>query len=95
MRLMKSYLGFSLFLCKLTHTPPSILLHPLDLISGDKVPQLSFFPGMNIPTQKKVEVFKYALTRINKDFKVLPMLQFVEMSNELINNRKEIFIRMQ
>jgi hypothetical protein len=73
---MKAYLNFSLFLCKLTNTSPSILLHPLDLISGDKIPQLAFFPGMNIPTDKKVKVFKYALKRIQKDFNILPMLEF-------------------
>jgi len=75
---MKAYLNFSLALCKLSNTSPSILLHPLDLISGDKVPQLAFFPGMNIPTEKKVEVFKYALKRINKDFEIIPMLDFAD-----------------
>jgi len=39
--LMKVYLNFSLILCKLTGTSPSVLLHPLDLISGDKVPERS------------------------------------------------------
>jgi peptidoglycan-N-acetylglucosamine deacetylase len=76
---MKAYLNFSLFLCKLTKTSPSVLLHPLDLISGDKIPQLAFFPGMNIPTEKKVEVFKYALSRIKKAFDILPMLDFADV----------------
>jgi hypothetical protein len=87
MRAMKAYLGFSLLMCKITRTSPSFLLHPLDLISGDKVPQLSFFPGMNIPTQKKVEVFKYVLMRIKKDFDVLPMLEFAE---NIINGKTKI-----
>lgn len=73
---MKVYLNFSLFMCKITKTSPSILLHPLDLISGDKIPQLTFFPGMNIKTEKKVEVFKYALSQIKKNFDILPMMQF-------------------
>jgi peptidoglycan-N-acetylglucosamine deacetylase len=76
--LMKTYLNFSLMMCKLTKTSPSILLHPLDLISGDKVPQLAFFPGMNIPTEQKVKVFKYALKRIQKDFNILPMLKLMD-----------------
>jgi len=78
MLLMKAYLNFSLFMCKLTKTSPSFLLHPLDLISGDKVPQLAFFPGMNLPTEKKIEVFKYTLNQIKKDFEVLPMLNFAD-----------------
>lgn len=84
---MKAYLGFSLLMCKITRTSPSFLLHPLDLISGDKVPQLSFFPGMNIPTQKKIEVFKYVLMRIKKDFDVLAMLEFAE---NIINGKTKI-----
>jgi len=48
---MKAYLRFSIFMCKLTRTSPSVLLHPLDIISGDKVPQLAYFPWMDISTQ--------------------------------------------
>jgi hypothetical protein len=87
MGLMKVYLNFSLWMCKITKTSPSILLHPLDLISGDKVPQLAFFPGMNIPTEKKVKVFKYALERLKKDFEILPMLEF---ANKLIEKKVRI-----
>jgi len=87
---MKAYLGFSLFLCKLTKTSPSFLLHPLDLISGDKVPQLAFFPGMNLSTHKKVEVFKYAINKINRDFKILPMHRFVESYDIIKKKYKEV-----
>jgi hypothetical protein len=80
--LMKIYLGFSLMMCKITRTEPSILLHPLDLISGDKVPQLSFFPGMDIPTDRKVQVFKSALKQIQKKFNIVPMLEYVQLSNQ-------------
>ena len=90
---MKAYLNLSLFLCKLTNTAPSILLHPLDLISGDKVPQLAFFPGMNISTENKVEVFKYSLKRIKMDFNVLPMLEFTNLQQKTIEQLKEIIIK--
>lgn len=87
--LMKIYLNFSLWMCKTTGTSPSILLHPLDLISGDKVPQLAFFPGMNIPTEKKVEVFKNVLARIKKEFEILPMIKLADKysSNKRILKR--------
>jgi len=83
--LMKAYLSFAIFMLKLTKTQPSYLLHPLDLISGDKIPQLAFFPGMNISTEKKVTVFKYVLQKIKCKFDVLPMLEF---TGEYINRRK-------
>jgi peptidoglycan-N-acetylglucosamine deacetylase len=85
--LMKAYLSFSIFMFKLTNTQPSYLLHPLDLISGDKIPQLAFFPGMNIPTEKKVEVFKYVLRKIKDSFDIMPMLRFAD---EYVNQNKQI-----
>jgi peptidoglycan/xylan/chitin deacetylase (PgdA/CDA1 family) len=45
--LMRFYFGMALSLCKLTNTAPSFLLHPLDIIGGDKIKDLKFFPGMN------------------------------------------------
>lgn len=83
--LMKAYLNFSIWMCKITGTAPSILLHPLDLISGDKVPQLAFFPGMNIPTEKKVKIFSSVLKRIKKDFAIWPMLKFAEDQQSVIS----------
>ncbi len=47
-QLMFTYLRVALGMCRLTGTEPSFLLHPLDLIGGDKAPQLAFFPGMDI-----------------------------------------------
>ena len=88
--LMKAYLSFSIFMCKITKTPPSILLHPLDLISGDRIPQLAFFPGMDIPTEKKVIVFKYALRKIKENFDLLAMLNFTDVYLKKKENLNEI-----
>ncbi len=85
--LMKVYLRFSIFMCKITKTPPSYLLHPLDLIGGDDVPQLAFFPGMNINSEKKMEVFETAMKMMKKHFELLPMSTF---SQRFSNNLKEI-----
>jgi len=74
--LMKFYLRFSIFMCKVTKTPPSYLLHPLDLIGGDDVPQLAFFPGMDIKSEKKMEVFETALKMLKQNFELLPMSAF-------------------
>jgi peptidoglycan-N-acetylglucosamine deacetylase len=78
MLLMRMYFSFAIFMFKLTNTPPSYLLHPLDLISGDKIPELAFFPGMTVPTEKKTKVFKYALGKLKSNFKLLPMLNFAD-----------------
>jgi len=85
--LMKIYLRFAIFMCKITKTPPSYLLHPLDLIGGDDVPQLSFFPGMNIKSEKKLEVFETAIKMLKKHFDLMPMSEF---SKSFKGNLKEL-----
>jgi hypothetical protein len=85
--LMKIYLRFSIFMCRITKTPPSYLLHPLDLIGGDDVPQLSFFPGMNIKSEKKLEIFETAITMLKKNFDLMPMGKFSKHFNQV---QKEI-----
>jgi len=83
--LMKLYLSVAIFLCKITRTKPSYLLHPLDLIGGDKIKSLAFFPGMNIATEQKVKVFRYTLKKLKYNYKVLPMLAF---SNEIASDQR-------
>ncbi len=77
--LMKIYLKTALLMCRITGTPVSFLLHPLDIIGGDKLTQLAFFPGMNIKTKDKVKVFKTVL-------KVLSSHREIVSLPELVNN---------
>lgn len=74
--LMKVYLHFSIFMCKITRTPPSYLLHPLDLLGKDIVPSLAFFPGMQIKSKRKLEIFEEAMNIMKKHFDLLPMGEF-------------------
>lgn len=76
--LMKSYLAVAILLCKITSTRPSYLLHPLDLIGGDKIRTLAFFPGMNLKTDKKIAVFKYVIRKLQKNFELVSMSGFSE-----------------
>jgi len=71
--LMRTYLKTAIGLCKLTKTEPSFLLHPLDLIGGDELPEMSFFPGMNISSSKKVDVFTEVITTLAKNFTIVNM----------------------
>lgn len=76
--LMKVYLRFSIFMCKLTKTPPSYLLHPLDVIGSDHAPELKFFPGMNVQSEKKMKIFEDAMRMLKKNFELLPMGEFAK-----------------
>jgi hypothetical protein len=76
--LMKLYLRFAIFMCKITNTQPSYLLHPLDRIGKDYVPSLEFFPGMSIKSEKKLKIFKIAISTLKKHFELLPMSEFAK-----------------
>lgn len=71
--LMKVYLRMALTMCRITGTEPSFLLHPLDVIGGDKIPELDFFPGMDVPSERKKELFVSVLTTIGRSFEFVPM----------------------
>lgn len=77
--LMKSYLGLALQLCRITRTPVSFLLHPLDIIGGDQITQLAFFPGMNVSSDEKVKVFKYVISRLMRYFKIISLKNLSEL----------------
>jgi len=76
MSLMKLYLNIAILLCKITKTPISFLLHPLDLIGGDQIKDLAFFPGMNINSEDKVKVFKNVIEIIMKYYEFNNLINF-------------------
>ena len=83
--LMMFYLKCAIYLCKLTKTEPSFLLHPLDLIGGDQISELAFFPGMNIASDRKIFIFKKVMKVLDKHFRLVPMDEHV---TSIINRGK-------
>lgn len=71
--LAKAYLHTTVMACKAAGVEPSFLLHPLDFVSGDVVPALAFFPGMNLPTARKLAWFDSAIELIARHFTVVDM----------------------
>ena len=53
--LARVYWRTAIEMCRMTNTQMSLLLHPLDFLSGEDVPELKFFPAMNLPIEKKME----------------------------------------
>ena len=78
MPLMKLYLNTAIMMCRLTRTPVSFLLHPLDLIGGDQVTALAFFPGMNVSSTKKVDIFKKVIQLLKKHYNVQNMTRHLD-----------------
>jgi peptidoglycan-N-acetylglucosamine deacetylase len=71
--LAKSYWRAAIAACRLTGVEPSFLLHPLDFLSGDDVAALKFFPGMNVGSEKKIELLDMAIGALNKKHRVVTM----------------------
>ncbi len=67
------YLKTALWLCRVTGTPPSILLHPLDFLGGDDEKDLSFFPAMNLPGEKKMQIMDRIFQILGGSFNVVAM----------------------
>jgi hypothetical protein len=69
----KKYLSTAISFCKLTGTEPSFLLHPLDLIGGDQIKELAFFPGMDVKSSEKRKLFEEIIIELKNNFKVVNM----------------------
>ncbi|TAM90601.1 polysaccharide deacetylase [bacterium] len=75
--LARRYFRFALTLCRLSNTEPSILLHPLDFLGGDDVPELAFFPAMNMSAGRKLAIVADACEALSESFTVRPLLDYV------------------
>ena len=71
--LARLYLQLAIRMCKLTGTSPSFLLHPLDLMGGDEVEEVAFFPGMDIAGSRKIELFKSVIHLLSSHYDVVSM----------------------
>ena len=74
----RAYFEAALWMCERARTGPSILLHPLDFLGGDDVPDLSFFPAMDRPAAWKLGGVSDALAALARRFDVQPMGRHAE-----------------
>ena len=68
-----AYLRACLSICDLARMSPSFILHPLDILGGDRVPQLAFFPAMDLPTARKLALFRRVLELYGRSFRLVTM----------------------
>lgn len=69
----RAYWKTALAACRLTGVQPSLLLHPLDFLSGEDAPELKFFPAMNLPIEEKLEFVSEILASYTNSFDVVNM----------------------
>lgn len=71
--LARAYFRSALMMCRLTGTAPSLLLHPLDFLGAEDVSALRFFPGMDLPRDRKLELVGECIDEIMRHYDVLTM----------------------
>lgn len=71
--LARSYFNSALHACGARGITPSFLLHPTDVLDTSDAPSLSYFAGMARPWPEKLAHVRDTLTRLARDFRVLPL----------------------
>ncbi len=72
-----TYFRLGLWWCRVWGVAPSFLLHPLDFLGGDDVPELSFFPAMNRTGEWKLKMSRRFLEMLCGSFEVISMKEHV------------------
>ena len=67
--LARAYWKTAIEMCKMSGTQLSLLLHPLDFLSGEDAPELKFFPAMNLPVGKKTRIRRRNFGRFDRQFR--------------------------
>ncbi len=80
----KVYWKTALTMCRATGVQPSLLLHPLDFLSGDDTSELKFFPGMNMPIERKLMLVSGFLETYTESFDVVTMSEHAKNARETI-----------
>jgi peptidoglycan/xylan/chitin deacetylase (PgdA/CDA1 family) len=76
--LMRGYLRFALAACRAFRVEPSFLIHPLDLLGGDEVSQLGFFPGMDLTSARKAQLVAEVLGVLREQFELVTVRAHAE-----------------
>ena len=70
------YFNIGLTLCQWSGIGPSFLFHPLDFLgSDDNLPQLAFFPAMNMTSAKKLSLLGRMMDAFAAKFETVPMVE--------------------
>jgi hypothetical protein len=65
------YFKTALWVCRITGTEPSLLLHPLDFLGRADVPELAFFPAMKLDGTRKLHLLNRFLRELQTRYTVV------------------------
>ena len=73
--LARFYFRMAMVLCRAFDVAPSLLLHPLDFMGCNDDSDLSFFPVMGLPAERKIRLVGEAVDMMTQSFNVGTMLE--------------------
>ena len=74
--LARSYFSFALKMCQVFQVAPSLLLHPLDFLAADELPELECFPGLGSNSDSKRKLTQWCLQKFSESFDVVSLDDF-------------------
>ena len=86
----KAYFWTALKICRLAGVQPSILLHPLDFLGAEDDGDLAFFPGMNQPAHKKIDLLSDCLAMMKSQYNVVTLREHVASLRGVELDRRSI-----
>jgi peptidoglycan-N-acetylglucosamine deacetylase len=89
-RLALGYFRSALELCRATGVPPSLLLHPLDLLDTTDAPELKFFPAMGVPAEQKRSFVAEVLRLLCERYRIVPLREHARHVAAGLNGRAPI-----
>jgi peptidoglycan/xylan/chitin deacetylase (PgdA/CDA1 family) len=72
----RTYFRFALRMCRLFRVSPSLLLHPLDFLAADELPELECFPGLGSNSDEKRRLTHWCLVQFTESFDVRSLDDF-------------------
>ncbi len=70
----RAYWDAALQLCRIADIGPSLLLHPTDFLDVTDAPEMSFFPAMRVPAEKKIALVRHTLSSLCQHWSPGPMI---------------------
>jgi peptidoglycan-N-acetylglucosamine deacetylase len=88
----KAYWASALAACRTLGVEPSLLLHPLDFMCGDDAPELRFFPGMDMPLERKLCLMSDFIGEFCRHFDVTNMASHAQLfrNKQLVLQQSEV-----
>lgn len=77
--LMLFYLKISLLLSRMAKTAPVFTIHPTDLLDKKQIPELGYYPGMEISAGNKKKLFKLIIEVFRKYYMLISLNDFAQL----------------